>query len=241
MGASKNGKRALQHVSTMATRKAVVSWMIEDEAVHGEKCLVTLWIIVLVLFVVCNVLFEAGHVYSCIERCSVTGAEEEVQNKLLARVDAHKRIIWACTWSPCSRYFATGSRDRAVKVWEVFEASEPGSFQVRLITALPLFKCSVTALAWAPLTKLNILAIGKEDGSLEFWKEKEKENPGSHQFSFYTKVDTFLCHAATIHRLCWKGLPTTTERDCHSLALETLQLASAGADHTVRIYNFHIT
>jgi hypothetical protein len=38
---SKNGKRALQHVSTMATRKAVVSWMIEDEAVHGEKCLIS--------------------------------------------------------------------------------------------------------------------------------------------------------------------------------------------------------
>ena len=35
---SKNGKRPLQHVLTMATRKAVVSWMIEDEAVHREKC-----------------------------------------------------------------------------------------------------------------------------------------------------------------------------------------------------------
>lgn len=179
----------------------------------------------------CNLVFAfiSGHAYSCIERCLVTGAEEEVQHKLVARVDAHKRIIWACTWSPCSRYFATGSRDRAVKIWEVFEATE-SNFQVRLITALPLFKCSVTALAWAPLTKLgNILAIGKEDGSLEFWKEEEKK------FSFYTKVDTFLCHAATIHRLCWKEVPT--ERD----NLEILQLASAGADHTVRIYNFHIT
>jgi hypothetical protein len=38
---SKNGKRALQHVSTMATRKTVVSWMIEDEAIHGEKCLIS--------------------------------------------------------------------------------------------------------------------------------------------------------------------------------------------------------
>lgn len=38
---SKNGKRALQHVSTMATRKAVVGWMIEDESLHGEKCLIS--------------------------------------------------------------------------------------------------------------------------------------------------------------------------------------------------------
>jgi hypothetical protein len=36
-----NRKRAVQHVSTRATRKAVVRWMIEDEAVNGKKLLIS--------------------------------------------------------------------------------------------------------------------------------------------------------------------------------------------------------
>ena len=98
--------------------------------------------------------------------------EDEVQHKPLARVDAHKRIIWACSWSPCSRFSAAGSQDKTVKIWEVLETSE-SNFQVRLITTLPPFKCSVTALPWAPFAaseELYLVAIGKEDGSLEMWR-----------------------------------------------------------------------
>ncbi|KAG0571991.1 hypothetical protein KC19_VG059700 [Ceratodon purpureus] len=36
-----NRKRAVQHVSTRATRKAVVKWMIEDEAINGKKLLIS--------------------------------------------------------------------------------------------------------------------------------------------------------------------------------------------------------
>lgn len=34
-------RRALQQVSTIATRKDVVAWMIEDEVIHGQKGLMT--------------------------------------------------------------------------------------------------------------------------------------------------------------------------------------------------------
>jgi len=174
----------------------------------------------------------------------VLGTEEDVQHKQLARVDAHKRIIWACSWSPCSRFFATGSRDRTVKIWEVLETCE-GNFQVRLITALPPFKCSVTAVAWAPFTTLHMLAIGKEDGSLELWRGNYQQETRKLDMSYCSKVDTFSCHAATIHRLCWRALPTPstqkeTELKSSRLELQTLQLASCGSDHTVRIYNVHI-
>lgn len=119
---------------------------------------------------------------------------------------------------------------------------------MKLITALPPFKCSVTALAWAPFTsskKLYILAIGKEDGSLELWRGNYLQEMRKLDMSYCSEVDTFLCHTATIHRLCWRSLSTSlapkeTELKSSSLELETLQLASCGADHTVRIYNVHI-
>lgn len=176
-----------------------------------------------------------------------------MQHKLLSRVDAHKRIIWACSWSPCSRFFATGSRDRTVKIWEVVENSE-NNFQVRLITTLPPFRCSVTALAWAPFTaseKLYIIAIGKEDGSLELWRGNlplSADGTKKIDLLFASKVDMFLCHSATIHRLCWRSLPTSVPQKededqnelKNSVELGRLQLASCGADHTVRIYNVNL-
>ena len=179
--------------------------------------------------------------------------EDEVQYKLLGRVDAHKRIIWACSWSPCSRFFATGSRDKTVKVWEVLETSE-NNFQVRLITTLPPFKCSVTALGWAPFTgseKSYLLALGKEDGSLELWRGNltiSTDGTKKLDILFSSRVDMFLCHTATIHRLCWRRLPTSvTPKENEdqnelktSVELGRLQLASCGADHTVRIYNVNL-
>ena len=30
---------------------------------------------------------------------------------------AHARVIWACSWAPDDRSFATGARDSLVKVW----------------------------------------------------------------------------------------------------------------------------
>ena len=179
--------------------------------------------------------------------------EEEVQHKLLARMDAHKRIIWTCSWSPCSRFFATGSRDKIVKIWEVLETSE-NNFQVRLMTSLPPFKSSVTAVAWAPFSgseKLYLLAIGKEDGSLELWRGNvTASTDGTKKLDmlFSSKVDMFLCHAATIHRLCWRSLPTSVAQKegedqqelKNTVEIGRLQLASCGADHTVRIYNINI-
>lgn len=180
--------------------------------------------------------------------------EDKVQHKLLAKVEAHKRIIWTCSWSPWDHFFATGSRDKTVKIWELLQNTED-SFQVRLNTTLPVFKSSVTALAWAPYTasleRYYILAVGKEDGSLELWKANHTlENPSlSHQQGIMRKLemiccsrlDAYLCHSATIHRLCWRKKPAFVIGDEHGAVVpkdkQPLQLASCGADHTIRMLN----
>ena len=44
--------------------------------------------------------------------------------KLVGRVmKAHARVIWACSWAPGDRMFATGARDSTVKVWQL---GQPG-------------------------------------------------------------------------------------------------------------------
>ncbi|KAL5722010.1 Elongator subunit elp2 [Ranunculus cassubicifolius] len=49
---------------------------------------------------------------------SIKGVDE-ISYELISRQEAHKRIIWTCSWNPCAHEFATGSRDKSVKIWAV--------------------------------------------------------------------------------------------------------------------------
>lgn len=172
--------------------------------------------------------------------------DEQFTYELVSRVEAHKRIIWACSWSPCDRFFATCSRDKSVKIWTVCDGES-----VKQIGVLPLFKSSVTAVAWAPCTvgENYLLGIGMEDGLLEIWKVKpvwaktvdEEAAPSMVTFesSCLLQFNTYMCHVASVNRLAWTGSSDkhNTRPDGASI-LEHMQLASCGADHAVRVFSF---
>eukprot|EP00850_Spirogloea_muscicola_P014434 SM000103S09526 [mRNA] locus=s103:437592:442532:- [translate_table: standard] len=188
---------------------------------------------------------------------------------LLDQVAAHKRIVWTGSWAPSSYIFATGSRDKLVKVW-VIATSEDGSPVIRHLMTPPVFRSSVTAAAWSP-SRLSdgslVLAVGTEEGSIEVWKmivgEQNREGPTStasrpgpytqtdssrargHQVQAIThctrlaSFDVHMCHVAAVLRLRW-------QRDGDSRTLEErpeadpIKLASSGADHSVRIFEVSV-
>ena len=87
--------------------------------------------------------------------------------KTVAKGSGGSRILWTCDWSPDSRYFVTGSRDKRVIVWE----SDPSQSASYRISGQPL-ECSdsVTAVAFCP-TLLSppgvyVLAIGLDSGHI---------------------------------------------------------------------------
>jgi len=57
---------------------------------------------------------------------------------LVCKVDAHERIINGGAWSPDDRLFATGGRDKKVKLWTATGES----------VATLLFDEAVTSVAW---------------------------------------------------------------------------------------------
>ena len=83
--------------------------------------------------------------------------------RLVAKVDkAHERIIWACSWAADSCHFATGSRDKTVKVWAFDGVSISCLASMGMASA-------VTALDWAPPGTRGgseVLAVGTEDGNI---------------------------------------------------------------------------
>lgn len=149
----------------------------------------------------------------------------EIRHELVVRHEAHKRIIWACSWNPHCHEFATGSRDKMVKIWAV----ENGN-SVRQLMVLPQFNCGITALSWAGhgcSDSDELLAVGMEDGLIELWSLSKVAA------ALAVRLDPFLCHVSTVHRLAWRS-------DSQSEDASTMQLASCGADHSVRVFKVNI-
>lgn len=156
----------------------------------------------------------------------------EISYSLLARQEGHKRIIWSCSWNPHGHEFATGSRDKTVKIWAVKSESS-----VRQLMTLPQFMSSVTALSWVGLRDRRnegLLAVGMENGQIELWGlSHNRADDGSIAAPGLTaalviRIDPFMCHASTVNRLSWRK----NEED-HT----AMQLASCGADNCVRVFD----
>ncbi|XP_020082935.1 elongator complex protein 2 [Ananas comosus] len=165
---------------------------------------------------------------------SISKTGDEVIHQLIAKQEAHKRIIWACSWNPFSHDFATGSRDKTVKVWSVNKEAS----SVDLLATLPQFRDSVTALSWVGRDQscnAGFLAIGMDNGLIELWslsggRVAEINDMGTSPFTAVCAIrfDPLLCHVSTVHRLRWRN-PDFGDT-------KTLQLASCGADQCVRVF-----
>ncbi|KAM0015317.1 putative transcription factor WD40-like family [Helianthus debilis subsp. tardiflorus] len=162
-----------------------------------------------------------------------TEGSDQISYQLITKQEAHKRIVWACSWNPSGHQFATGSRDKTVKIWEVQKEKSC----VQLLTTLPAFKSSVTALSWGGSHHQNddgVVAVGMETGLIELWGLSL--NKYEHDSSFLgpkahvlIQFDPFMCHVSSVNRLAWRNAETNDESD-------DMQLASCGADHCVRIF-----
>ncbi|XP_038987396.1 elongator complex protein 2 isoform X2 [Phoenix dactylifera] len=167
---------------------------------------------------------------------SIKKSGEGASHQLIAKHEAHKRIIWACSWNPFGHEFATGSRDKTVKIWAI----ENGSSVKQLMT-LPQFRDSVTALSWVgrdPACNAGLLAVGMDNGLIELWSlsgGRPATACGSELLPFSAvlavRFDPFLCHISTVRRLAWRNFDDSDSR--------ALQLASCGADHCVRVFEVH--
>ncbi|CAJ1977478.1 unnamed protein product [Sphenostylis stenocarpa] len=159
----------------------------------------------------------------------------EINYSLLARQEGHKRIIWSCSWNPHGYEFATGSRDKTVKIWAVEKDSS-----IKQLMTLPQFMSSVTALSWVGLhhqRNNGILAIGMENGQIELWNlscnraDDGSIAPPGLAATLAIRIDPFICHASTVNRLAWKK----NEEDHTSM-----QLASCGSDNCVRVFELTV-
>ncbi|KMS97309.1 hypothetical protein BVRB_6g156340 [Beta vulgaris subsp. vulgaris] len=161
---------------------------------------------------------------------------EEISYELLVRQEAHKRIIWACSWNPFGHQFATGSRDKTVKLWSV-----ENNKTVKQLSTLPPFPCSVTAISWLGVerkTNHGLLAVGLENGFIELWDllARTEDNCAAgagFEANVVARLDPFMCHASTVQRLAWRNTEKVEDG-------QKIQLASCGDDNCVRVFEVNV-
>lgn len=154
----------------------------------------------------------------CIHDFSVSPPRLIAQNS-----KAHARIIWSCSWSHDDLFFATGSRDKKVKIWS--------SSTWKIDSTLDTFSDSVTAVAFAPLIfgsvqDSYILAVALESGQIFLYSASIRQE--NLEWTRTYTVQPRDCHAGAVNRLRW-----------HSLNNQLL-LASCGNDHSVRIFSMRL-
>ncbi|XP_018420762.1 PREDICTED: elongator complex protein 2 isoform X1 [Nanorana parkeri] len=153
----------------------------------------------------------------------------------------HSRIIWSCDWTPDSKCFVTGSRDKKVIVWgdcQVFDIQDDNS-------CASVKPCSTLLDVGDPVTAVGvnkvlaslgsyIIAVGLECGKILLYKWQSSVSENNWIKSY--EMDQSLCHTLTVKQVCWRSKPGRAGHDDLGKA-EWLQLASCGADHAVKIFN----
>jgi elongator complex protein 2 len=195
--------------------------------------------------------------------------------RLARRAKAHAKAIYSAAWappppasaeSPDESVFATGARDRRVKLWvaTAFDARGPngastGDADVAespASSSIPAFDAAATAVAFAPPRSRDggkrgrlTLAIGLEDGRVRVWSGGgfgDRDAPWTE----LCVVSACDGHAGAVRALAWR--PVNRGRDDDDDLNGDADgdargdgdgggggatLATVGADHSVRLFD----
>ncbi|XP_014636836.1 PREDICTED: elongator complex protein 2 isoform X2 [Ceratotherium simum simum] len=158
-------------------------------------------------------------------------------NKITA---VHSRIIWSCDWSPDSKYFFTGSRDKKVVVWGECDSSDDSmEHSIGPCSSVLDVGGAVTAVSVCPVLNLSqryVVAVGLECGKicLYTWR-KTDQVPEINDWTHCVETSQSQSHTLAIKKLCWKNCNGKTEQN-EAGGAEWLHFASCGEDHTVKMY-----
>lgn len=145
----------------------------------------------------------------------------------------HRRVIWCCTWTNDSQFFATGSRDGRIGIWK-----NNYSTNEKILPVLELLTNdnAVTALSFTTLNTTNefyyLLAVGYENGTIDIKRIKKTDKGLSYNLSELKFSDTSNAHHLSVKRISFRPRKKSDS--------SMIQLASCGADSLVKIYKLSL-
>uniref|UniRef100_A0AAX7U815 Elongator complex protein 2 n=1 Tax=Astatotilapia calliptera TaxID=8154 RepID=A0AAX7U815_ASTCA len=156
----------------------------------------------------------------------------------------HSRIIWSCDWSPDGKFFVTSSRDKKVIVWGPcsLDSGDPVlPPEIKPCSSILDVGDSATAIAFCPVLCSNdsyLLAVGLECGRIRLYRWSPGSEPAGDDWSCCGETDTSQSHTLAVKRLRWRPKTGRAESEIEEES-SWVQLASASADHSVKIFNIN--
>ncbi|KAJ1719382.1 Elongator subunit elp2, partial [Coemansia erecta] len=163
---------------------------------------------------------------------SVAEEGEDEFREVARRARAHARIVWDAAWAPGGRVFATASRDKSVRVWDLAaereRAEAGGSGSGGSEPVVLAFPAAVTAVDFVPQCVGGrwVLAAALETGRV-FVLAAAAQDQGVPNTWVPVEVPEECAHVAAVNRLAW--CPQGSGGD-------GWLLASASDDHTSSAY-----
>ncbi|XP_035827698.1 elongator complex protein 2 [Aplysia californica] len=162
------------------------------------------------------------------------------------KTSAHSRIIWSCAWSHDDKYFFTASRDKKVMAWSVASVTSSSCSGPPAPVMSQTLPDSVTAIAAAPVPvqgKRYLLAAGLDTGhvSLHLWSDPDVCDKNCDLWSTVKTLSQSEAHHKTVTRLAFRPRPGRLGLTNSEENIQSLELASCGADHAVRVYDINTT
>ncbi|CAD0081498.1 unnamed protein product [Aureobasidium vineae] len=156
-------------------------------------------------------------------------AEANTYSLATSNPKGHSRMILSCSWAGASAFhvFATGGRDKNVKIWAVDASSEGLTADLKL--AIPT-SAPATSVAFytgnGAASATVILAAGTEDGSVTVFVISMDDWSVKHT----CKIEEHMQPSAAINALRWR--PQVQGEQTKA------QLAVASEDLSVRLFGF---
>jgi len=156
----------------------------------------------------------------------------------------HSRIIWSCAWTHDDKYFVTVARDKKAVVWG--ERAGPAGDSC----LGPYTHCSVLSDINEPITAVHmapvhvqsneyLMAFGTDSGLIYIYRWKAPSDKSEATWIKCLQLSHSEAHHLTVKRL--RFCPSLGDpHQGESASKSHIQLASCGADHTVKIYSINI-
>ena len=141
--------------------------------------------------------------------------------------NAHKRIIWSCSWTLDEKFFATGSRDKFINIWKKGEDNK-----FKKYTNLEM-KEPVTAIEFIGKifgnkeNEIYIFIAGLESGKIIIGKFEVNDK----KIEILYEVNKFLENGAKTQKI--RSFIKEKENICY--------FATCSEDFTVRIFNLNLS
>ncbi|KAI1725282.1 elongator complex protein 2 [Ditylenchus destructor] len=170
-------------------------------------------------------------------KCS---SESATNFTLLVKTDkhssGHSRIIWTCSWTHDSLFFATGSRDKVLNIWSTSSIEEGKVHKKDSYEAPDSITAVDIAHSFYGAGDCYLIASGMDDGRIILLKWMSQTQIQTPNFSHIKTLDRHEAFSGTISRIRFRQKEANKDHTGSGETRSQFEFASCSSTNIVKIH-----